>query len=254
MKFKYYEIWRQRKYCVVIPEDISELWVIHHLLNMEPFGFEINIIANRQGFEAICNACALLSENSNIIVYFPCKKNKSTNPIYSFENIEEFQKYEIKRYEFMDLVFMKSNTLKISDWKEIRNRISSTKAKELEYDFTNNFKRDFKYEQIKEKYKYREKILKEVFRFDTAFCNFPWHEYIALEFFVEDFLSADMEERFFEAVMHDSMWRVSDEYQYVSKCYYDTREIGVVFWDNDIFQKVEECRKRMESNCAEGIS
>ena len=30
--------------------------------------------------------------------------------------------------------------------------------------------------------------------------------------------------------------------------------IGVVFWDNDIFQKVEEQRKRREFNCVDIIS
>lgn len=248
MKFKCYEIWYKRKYCIFIPEDISQLWVIHYLLNTGVFDFEIDIIANRQGFEAICNACALLSEEKNIIVYFPCKRNKSTNRYFSIESTEEYKMG--KSYEFIDLVFMKPDSLKISDWKEIRNRISSMKAKEQEYDFEHNFK----YKHIEEKYKYRKKIIKEDVCFDTAFFNFPWHEYIAFESFMEKFLSSDMEERFFEAMMHDNLYRVSDEYQYVSKCYYGTREIGVVFWDNDIFQEVEKQRKRIESNCVGIIS
>ncbi len=107
---------------------------------------------------------------------------------------------------------------------------------------------------IEEKYKYRKKIIKEEFCFDTAFFNFPWHENIALESFMENFLTPDMEGRFYEAMTNDSLWRVSDEYRYVSKCYYGTREIGVVFWDNGIFQKVKEQRKRIESNCVDTIS
>ena len=150
MKFKCYEIWHKRKYCIFIPEDISQLWVIRYLLNTGAFDFEIDIIANRQGFEAICNACALLSEKNNIIIYFPCKRNKSTNRYFSIES---------KSYEFIDLVFMKPDSLKISDWKEIRNRISNTKAKEQEYDFTAYSKCDFKDEHIEEKYKYRKKII-----------------------------------------------------------------------------------------------
>lgn len=252
MKFKCYEIWHKRKYCIFIPEDISQLWVIRYLLNTGVFDFEIDIIANRQGFEAICNACALLSEENNIIVYFPCKRNKSTNRYFSIESTEEYKMG--KSYEFIDLVFMKPDSLKICDWKEIRNRISNVKAKEQVYDFTDNFRQDLKYEHIEKKYKYQKKIIKEEFCFDTVFCNFPWHAYIDFKSFIEKFLNPDMEERFFEAVTNDNLYRVSDEYSYVSKCYYGTREIGGVFWDNDTFQKVEEQRKRMESNCVGIIS
>lgn len=35
----------------------------------------VDLIGNKKGFEAMIHACDILSQDNNLIVYFPCKKN-----------------------------------------------------------------------------------------------------------------------------------------------------------------------------------
>lgn len=65
MKCKYYEVLYQRKYCVIIPEDISQLWIWHFSSAHDLSG---DILGNRKGLETIGNACALLLEKKQFVL------------------------------------------------------------------------------------------------------------------------------------------------------------------------------------------
>lgn len=133
----YYEIWYHRKkYQVLIPKDISQLWIVYYPDADGHFDMDIDFFGNRKGLEAIRNACAALSKKDNIIVYLPCKKNNSL-PIYNYFFSDDSSIY---RTEFVDMVFMKPNSIKVSDWKEIRKCISKTKSRQWGMIFTVSLK------------------------------------------------------------------------------------------------------------------
>lgn len=114
------------------------------------------------------HACDILSQANNFIVYFPCKKNTQF-PHHYFER----PALDLGD-QFVDLVLMKPNSLKISDWKEIRRRIPMAKAQEWKTEFLHKNTDSY----MDAKYEYRkDDFLKEIFRFDTVFYLTPWHGY-----------------------------------------------------------------------------
>jgi len=99
----------------LIPEDISQFWIVFYSDADKAWEVDVDFFGNRKSLEALRNACAALSEQDDIIVYFPCKRNNHLSlDNYFFRNSCN-SKMESKKYEFTDLVFMKPNSLKISD-------------------------------------------------------------------------------------------------------------------------------------------
>lgn len=229
--FHYYEVWyRKRKYQILIPEDISQFWVTYSLYHGKIWGYNVDWIGNRKGFHALIHASDVLSQNHNFIIYFPCKKVEQF-PHHYFDFPVIYEGYD----NLTDLVLAKPNSLKISDWKEIRQRIPKTKAKKWKTDFIHKDADSY----INKKYRYRkDDFLKEIFRFDTVFYLAPWYEYQHWLFFLVDFLNQDLENIFFDDISHSNNLRgeILDYFYYnsYSRKNMFTGEIGAVFWDNDI--------------------
>lgn len=146
---------------------MSQLWICH-FFDAGPYYGEVNIYGNRKGLEALRNACAALAGNDNIVVYFLCKDNIIPN---FMEGIVD----EVGTVQ-LDLILMKPNSLKISDWKQIRNRIRKNPEKVKCYDF----QRDFKDMHYKSKFAFRKPSGKEIFNFNSVFYNIPEYEYPSL--------------------------------------------------------------------------
>lgn len=189
IEFEYYEIWcSNRKYQILIPkQDITKLIVLRLFCTSGGFWSDVTFYGNKSGLEAIRNACAVLSGQDNVVVYFPSKKNKV--PKFFSACVEETP----EAYEYLDLVFMKPNSLKISDWKEIRKRMTKRKAEKRNY----YIETDFINMHTEEKYIYRRKELKETFYFDTVFYNIPYYKYPELVKHLEEFLRSNAEWHFF---------------------------------------------------------
>lgn len=229
--FHYYEVWyRKRKCQILIPEDITQFWVVYSLYNGKLLGINVDWIGNRKGFNALIHASDVLSQDNHFIIYFPCKKGKQF-PHHYFDRSVPYKEYD----KLVDLVLMKPNSLKISDWKEIRQRIPKTKSKKWKTIFV--YKNADSYLNEKHRYK-KNDFLKEIFRFDTVFYLAPWYEYHHWLFILEHFLSQELEDIFFEDISHSS--NLSGEilsyfcYNSYSRKNMFTGEIGAVFWDNDI--------------------
>ena len=209
IEFEYYEIWcKYRKYQILIPkQDITRLIVLRLFCTSGGFWPEVTFYGNKSGLEAIRNACAVLAGQDNVVVYFPTKKNKV--PKFFSPCVEE----NPEEYEFLELVFMKPNSLKISDWKEIRRRMTKKKPEKWDY----YLETDFIDIHIKEKYTYRRKELKETFYFDTVFYNIPYYKYPELAQHLEEFIQSNSDWDFF---------------------YFEGgKEVEMDFWDDDIWEE-----------------
>lgn len=219
----YYQIWYGgRSYQVLIPKDISQFWTIYYMDINDRLGVDVDFFGNRSGLEALRNACAALSEKENMVIYFPCKKNNHLL-LCNFC----FQEAAPECYEFVDLVFMKPNSIKIKDWKEIRRRLFKMKSRQWGYDFQCDFS------CIRKKYRYREEEPKVIYRYDTLFCNALSFVYKDLAYGVEEFLEPDLKKNFYEDIKRED-GRLRGE-----TIFYGQRwdEFGAVFWANDIYQK-----------------
>lgn len=223
VKFNYYEVWyEKRQYQILIPKNYSQFWVHQRLWTGNGFYPEIELSANRKGLEELRNACAVLAGSDNVVVYFPCKQNKIPSAFF-----EHDEKYYPDACKYLEMVLLKPNTLKISDWKEIRKRISKMKARERIY----HFESDFKDMQTPEKYEYCESAAKQSFGYDTVFYNIPRHEYPSIAAWVEKFLERDLEKNFCNS-------------SFDSDCvlFYcgGGLEVDMLFWDEDIYAEVKE--------------
>lgn len=233
----FYEIWYHGRSCrILVPKDISQLWTVYYpgaSVHMEP---EVDFFGNRKGLEALRNACAALSKKDDIIVYFPCKKNNPSSMYnYFFRDQTEPKKHEL----FMDLVFMKPNSVKIKDWKEIRKRISKMKSRQWGYDF----QYEFKDMHVKPKYEYRKERPKAIYRFDTVFFNAPDFEYPDFASELEGFLVPELEKNFYEDIKEGKYLRGEDFLWYK----YMWEDFGIFFWDNDIYREVEKLVPKIKS-------
>lgn len=244
-----YEIWCKKRRCrVLIPEDISQFWVVFYPDADKMWETDMDLFGNRKSLEALRNACAALSEQDDIIVYFPCKRNNHLSLYNYFFRDSNNLKTEPNRYEFTDLVLMKPNSLKISDWKEIRKRISRAKSQKWGYDFQGEFKDMHK----KEKYKYRKETPKVMYHFDTVFFNAQSFEYPYLAYSVEEFIAPELEKNLYEDIRSGNQLRGEEGYLWVyclrdrNNGWYDF-ETGVFFWDNDIYQQVEKIVPKIKS-------
>lgn len=161
----------------MVPEGIAQFWTTYWF-GYWVYGGEVSIEGNREGLEAFRNACAALSLRENSAVYFPCRKNGG----------EWMSLQEKGRYALRDLVLMKPNSLKVSDWKEIRNRISKTKPMK----WSHTFQEKFEDMRVAEKYCYRAEG-KKTFRFDTVFYVFPQFVYPGIAAGTEMLLQEDLE-------------------------------------------------------------
>lgn len=224
----YCEIWFQkRKYQILTPKNVSQLWIVHDLLN-PGIGVEIDFWGNRSGLEAVQDACAVLSETNNFLVYLPCKRN----PQYYLGNFLGIDQIQPSDSEFLDMVFLKPNGLKINDWKEIRSRIPKTIKK--------NFRCNMKIKKKDTCCYYKKDTLKVVYRFDTLFFNCPRFLYPSLAAETKTFLDSNLEKTFFEDVKTNNHRLRAEDYLWclsISPC--EIFETGVFFWDNDIYQQAQ---------------
>lgn len=224
VKFNYYEIWcNKRKYQILTPQNCSQFCVLRDLGTGSGFYPEVQIITNRKGLEALRDSSAALAEEDNVAIYFPCKKNAAPQPLRVI-----IENYNPAAYEYLELVLMKPNTLKISDWKEIRKRISKMEAKEWGY----NFKCDFKDMKINPKYEYCESVAKQKFGFDTVFYNIPRHECPGLASWMEKFLDDELEEKFRKIIYYPEVGMLDCTYFYCN----GGLEVEATFLDEDISQ------------------
>lgn len=235
--WNYYEVWYHRRRCrILIPRDISQLWIVYYP-DAAYWEMNVDFIGNRKGLEALRNAFAALAEKDDIIVYFPCKANDCLSVYNYFFSGAVFA---IKNNKFVDMVFMKPNSLKVSDWKEIRKRIPETKGRQWGY----NFQCEFRDMHKKEKDKYRREKPRVICNFDTVFFNAPSFEYPDLAYSIEKFLVPELEENFYEDIRDSNHLRGENylwEYmlKYNSQKHYDF-ETGIFFWDTDIYQEAKK--------------
>lgn len=163
VKFKYYEFsYQNRESRILVPENISRFWAVHEI-NLKDFYPEITINGDREGIEALRDACAALSLEGCMAAYFPCRKNGEREIQEWIEESPEEQAERRARNFPLDLVLMNPNSLKISDWKKIRRRISKMKAGE----WKRTFREEFIDMRAPEKYRYRRGVRshrKEIFR------------------------------------------------------------------------------------------
>lgn len=221
--WNYYEVWyNRRKYQILIPKDCSQFWVHQRLWTGNGFYPEIELSGNRTGLEALRNACAVLAGNDNVVVYFPCKQNKIPSVF-----LEHDEKYHPDACRYLEMVLLKPNALKISDWKEIRKRLSKMKAKEWIY----NFQCDFKDMQTPKKYEYCKPAAKQTVAFDTVFYNIPSHEYPSITSWIETFLERELEKNLRETPSYAD---------FVLFYWGGGLEVDLLFWDEDIYREVEE--------------
>lgn len=235
--FDYYEIeYNKRKYQILIPRNCSQFRIQQRLWAGSGFYAEIEFSGDRNGLEVLRNACAVLAGKDNVVVYFPCKNNEIPPALLEYD-----ENYHQGAYKYLDLVLMKPNTLKISDWKEIRRRILKMRARKRIY----HFESDFKDMQTPEKYEYCESDAKQSFGFDTVFYNILRHEYPALTSWIEKFLERELEKNF----------RKNVDYPYLCDlewCYFycgGGLEVEMLFWDEAIYRKVkgkEELEEKTE--------
>lgn len=232
--WNYYEIWyRKRRFRILIPKNIFQLWIVYYPDADGMFEMDIDFFGNRKGLEALRNACAALSEKDNIIVYFPCKRNDHLSVYnYFFQN-----EFILKKSEFADMVFMKPNTIKVSDWKEIRKRIPGAKSREWGYDFQCEFGDMCK----KGKYEYRREEPSVIYRFDTVFFNTQSFNYPDLACSIEKFLTPELEKNFYEDIRDGNNLR-GETYLWLYRLRYDAHnwydfETGIFFWNTDIYQE-----------------
>lgn len=223
VKFDYYEVWyERRKYQILIPKNYSQFLVHQRLWTGNGFYPEIELSANRKGLEELRNACAVLAGSDNVVVYFPCKQNKIPSAF-----LEDDEKYHPNACKYLEMVLLKPNALKISDWKEIRKRISKMKARERIY----YFECDFKDMQIPKKYEYCEPDAKQLFAFDTVFYNIPRHEYPSIASWIEKFLERELEKRFRDMPYYPD---------FVLFYCGGGLEVDMLFWDKDIYAEVKK--------------
>lgn len=171
VKFKYYEFsYQNRESRILVPENISRFWAVHEI-NLKDFYPEITINGDREGIEALRDACAALSLEGCMAAYFPCRKNGEREIQEWIEESPEEQAERRARNFPLDLILMNPNSLKISDWKKIRRHISKMKAEEWKY----TFREEFIDMRAPEKYRYRSDV-RRTMRFDTVFYIIPEYE------------------------------------------------------------------------------
>ncbi|MDE7312638.1 MAG: hypothetical protein K2N87_13625 [Eubacterium sp.] len=226
----YYDICCNKRRCrILVPKEISQFWTICYNSG-DLFQVDIDIIGNRKGLEAFRNACAVLANEENMIVYFPCKKNP-VNPMFDYFHPEGTIWRWYGNFYFTEFVLMKPNMVKISDWKEIRKRIRSSESGQ----WGCHFPHEFCDMHNDKKYRYRNIRLNVVYRLDTEFFNLPYFGYSELACDMEEFLNHDLEKMFREDIKERERFRGED-----ILCMEAKRpgfELGLVFWDNDIYQE-----------------
>lgn len=183
VKFKYYEIsYRNRESRILVPENISRFWAVREIF-LKDFYPEITINGDREGIEALRDACAALSLEGCMAAYFPCR---GTGERFLQEWLKEPQEEqeEMRARNFpLDLVLMNPNSIKISDWKKIRRRISKMEAGEWKH----TFREEFIDMRASEKYLYRCDV-RRTMRFDTVFYIIPEYECPECVSEIEEFL------------------------------------------------------------------
>lgn len=216
-----YVIWYHKKRCrILIPRDIPQFRAIYYQSPEKLIWPDFELLGNRKELEALRNACAVLSEMDNTVIYFPCKKNKSEYG--DFDN------------DCCDLVLMKPNSVVIKNWKNIRKYIPKTKKRQWGYDFPCGFENMHK----KQRYEYQKGLPKMIRRFDTIFFNASGSDYSDLASRIKDSLPS-LEKRFYKDI-HDNGFICDEMFSYSGP------EFWMTFWDDDIFQKAKEDKRRNE--------
>jgi len=232
-----YEVWwKKRKYRIVIPEKISRLWAVYYRA-VDKLGVTVDFLGNRDGLEALRQACTVLAEKNDMIVYIPCKKNNKI-PMYAMNDFIS-AKIDTKNEDFVDLVFMKPNLLCIKDWKEIRNIIFRMQKRRWKGEVSSGNIDSSK----KSTDRWKRKCGKAVYRFDTVFFNTFSCEYSYLASDIEEFLNTDLEKNFCEDIIRNDGRLRGETYlwygcfqQCCSKKHYEF-ETGIFYWDNEIYEK-----------------
>ena len=234
----YYDVWYRKRRCqVLIPEDISQIWITQYS-GMGQGGMDFDFWGNRKGLESVRDACAALSEKDNLIVYLPCKNN--SHLFLQNYCLMDLYTYE---YKFVDFVFMKPGTVKIDDWRQIRNRICKMKGRKWSYCFQNESENVHQ----KDKYEYRRDIPQLYYLYDTIFLNFFSFKYAELVSDMDSFLESDLENIFLEDMIRNDH-RLRGEnylwfYEYGCEGWKKGFKSGVFFWDDVIYQ-MERQRKQ----------
>lgn len=226
VNFDFCEVeYNKRKYQVLIPKNCSQFWVHQRLWTGNGFYPEMELSGNRAGLEALRNACAVLAGSDNVVVYFPCKQNKIPAAF-----LEHDEKYHPDACNYLEMVLMKPNALKVSDWKEIRKCIAKMQPGEWTY----HLECDFKDMQTPTKYEYCKAGAKQTVAFDTVFYNIPRHEYPALTSWIEKFLERELENNFRDAPFDSDL-----------VLFYcgSGLEVDMLFWDEDIYRDIEKKEK-----------
>lgn len=204
---------QKRSYQLLMPKNISGLAIQHCCVNPGELGVDIDFWGDRRGLEALRDACALLSGEHCFPVYFPCKKNKAHFFFFAGDT----------DWEFLDMVLLKPNILKISDWKEIRRRIEKTP------------KRPWRYIQKtpqKNWPDYQKDLTKVRCRFDTLFFLASPNLYSRLAKDVEKFLFLDLEKMFRKGIQKKP-WELPEDYLW----FLNNFEAGVFFWNAKLYRK-----------------
>ena len=231
----YYDICYNKRRCrILVPKEISQFWTVRYNFG-DDLSLDMDIIGNRKGLEALRNACAVLSNEENMIVYFPCKKNP-VHPMFDYfwPDGPDYW-YD---YHFTKLILMKPNAVKISDWKEIRKRIRNRESGQWGCHFPHEFC-DMHNDR---KYSYRNMRVNVVYRFDTVFFNLPHFRYLDVAFDVEEFLNHDLEKVFREDIKEEGRLRGDDIL--CIEMEWPTFDLGLFFWDNDIYQETKRQASR----------
>lgn len=233
--FDYYEVWHHGRSCqILIPGDISRFWTTWYRNLKDQLGPDIDFFGNRKGLEMFRNACAAMSEKNNLTVYIPCRKNSRLF-------LDRYFSLEPEWMEFVDLVFMKPNSLKIEDWKEIRRCLPRMKSRQWGYDFPDGSRFIYK----GKKKEYRKETLKMTYRYNTIFLNALSCEYADWVSYVEEFLEPNLEKNFLEDMIRFHNGEKGVILRGQTSCLFGwcaprTNGAGVFFWDDDIFQKAED--------------
>ena len=231
----YYDVWCGKRRCqVLVPEDVSQIWVTQYSCP-GPFGVDFDFWGNRKGLTTVRNACAVLAEDNDFIVYLPCKKN-----FHLFLQDYCSRIYGIHEYKFVDFVFIEPGAVKIDDWKQIRNRIRKMRGKKWNYHFQNELGNMCK----KDKnvcWDYWVDFYRIYYRYDTVFLNYYPLKYPELASQLDCFLDADLEHIFLEDMIRNDKLRgegflwSGNKGLWGSEKYFDS---GVLFWDDEIYQKI----------------
>ena len=250
VKFKRYDInFHGNKYCVLIPDQVEQLWVVND-------GYKnwcLQIEGNVESLQALLYASVTLVFNpKDKIIYFPIRNNGELEYEKEDDSVISDGSH-INRY---DMVFTTHHVqLSRSKWRDIRKTMAFRKPTTYVLDYEE--KRTVHYfEESVKKWKrsnahYREEGSLEVQQEDTLFMVFNRMQFRQMFLGLNEFLRKDLEAEF-EDTFNGKYTRVYEAVQFneVYRPYRTKKHCGgieVVYYDKKFEARVAETESKRNS-------